>query len=163
MFERNRVDNLAIATVAVEITLEDGAVLTGRAALGSSRAPHKLLEGPEAFLYVESIAGEGTFVPKAAIRRLSLVTPPRVQSLHLNVENASSFDPYKALGVARGAGSDEVKAQYHRLTKLYHPDLFNAVTLPAEVTTYLDGRMKQINAAFRLLSAPRPAGQSKSG
>lgn len=32
-------------------------------------------------------------------------------------------DLYKALGVSREAGEKEIKAAFHRLTKLYHPDI----------------------------------------
>lgn len=155
MFERNRVDNSSVETVAVEITLADGGLITGRAALPSSRAVHKLLDGPDGFLYVDQFGGEGTFIPKATIKALKLVQPIRVQALYIQPVDANTFDPYRALGVAKGAPWDDIKSAYHRLTKLYHPDVFAAVSLPPEVATYLDGRAKQINVAFRLLKSSR--------
>ena len=157
MFERNRVDNASVMTVAVELTLDDGSVVTGRAALPQSRALHKLLDGPDAFLYIDQFAGEGAFIPKASIKSLKLVMPTRLQTLHLQVSDATSFDPYKVLGVPKDAPWDEIRAAYHTLTKMYHPDVFAAVPLPPEVARYLDGRTKQINAAFQLLKSPRAA------
>lgn len=159
MFERNRVDNASVMTVAVEITLDDGTTVTGRAALPQSRAVHKLLDGADAFLYIDQFDGESAFIPKASIKALKLVMPTRLQALHLPASDATQFDPYKVLGLAKGATWDEIRAAYHALTKTYHPDLFAAVALPPEVARYLDGRTKQINAAFRLLktssAAPR--------
>ena len=154
MFERNRVDNASVETVAVEITLDDGCVVTGRAALPASRAVHKLLDGPDGFLFIDQFGGEGAFIPKAAIKALRLVQPVRLQSLYVQIMDATSFDPHKVLGIARTASWDEIKAAYHRLTKLYHPDVYASVALPPEVSAYLDGRAKQINAAFRLLKSP---------
>ena len=157
MFERNRVDNASVMTVAVELTLDDGSVVTGRAALPQSRAVHKLLDGPDAFIYIDQFAGESAFIPKASIKALKLVMPARLQTLHVAVTDAASFDPHKVLGIAKDAAWDEIRAAYHSLTKLYHPDVFAAVTLPPEVARYLDSRTKQINAAFRLLKSPRAA------
>lgn len=155
MFERNRVDNASVMTVAVELTLDEGSVVAGRAALPQSRAVHKLLDGPDAFIYIDQFAGESAFIPKASIKALKLVMPARLQTLHLAVTDAASFDPHKVLGIAKDATWDEVRAAYHSLTKLYHPDVFAAVALPPEVARYLDSRTKQINAAFRLLKSPR--------
>ena len=151
MFERNPVDNTMTATVAVELTLDDGAVVAGRAAMPPGRQIHKLMDGADAFLFVETFEGEGSFVPKASIRGVKIVNTGRPQPLRIVATDASSFDPHKALGLEKGASFDEVKAAYHRLTKTYHPDVFAAVTLPPEIATYLDARAKQINAAFRLL------------
>ena len=87
-------------------------------------------------------------------RFLKLVNPVRTQTLYLPVVDATSFDPYKVLGLAKGADWDAIKSAYHAMTKLYHPDIYSGVALPPEVAAYLDGRAKQINAAFRLLKAP---------
>ena len=157
MFERNRIDNVSVVTVAVEITLADGNVITGRAVVASSRSVHKLMDGPDTFLYIDQFSGEGTFVPKASIKLLKLVSPSRPQSLHLHIADATLFDPYKTLGIGRDAPWDQIKCAYHELTKVYHPDVYAAVALPPEVAGYLDGRMKQINTAFRLLKSTRTA------
>ena len=37
-------------------------------------------------------------------------------------------DPYKVLGLERGASDEEVKKAYRRLAKKYHPDLNPGVT-----------------------------------
>jgi hypothetical protein len=157
MFERNPVDNTVTATVAVELTLADGSVVTGRAAMPPGRQVHKLMDGAEAFLFVETFDGEGSFVPKAAIQGVKLIPLARSQPLRVVALDATGFDPYKALGLEKSAQFDEIKSAYHRLTKTYHPDAYAGVTLPPEVAAYLDARCKQINAAFRALKASRPA------
>jgi hypothetical protein len=158
MFERNPVDNSAPATVAVELTLDDGTVLTGRASIPHARAVHKLMDGAEPFLYVEVYGGEPMFVPKISIKSVKIVTPARMQSLP-TMQVDTAFDPHRALGLASSATFDDIKIAYHRLAKMYHPDVFAAVTLPPEVATYVEGRAKQINAAFRLLKTPTATGR----
>jgi DnaJ-domain-containing protein 1 len=155
MFERNPVDNAALVTVAVEISLEDGSVVTGRAALPPSRAVHRLLDGADPFLFVEAFDGEGTFIPKTAIKTLKIVTPVKPKTLYVAATDATTFDPHRILGVAKDASFDEIKAAYHQLAKQYHPDVYASVALPGEVVAYLEARAKQINAAFRVLKSPR--------
>ena len=57
-------------------------------------------------------------------------------------------DPYRLLGVARGATDDEIRAAYRRLAKQLHPDL-NPGQRGAE------DRFKRVSAAYALLSDPQ--------
>ena len=56
-------------------------------------------------------------------------------------------DPYKTLGVAKGATPDQIQKAYRKLAKKHHPDL-NPGNKPAEE------RFKAISAANELLSDP---------
>jgi curved DNA-binding protein len=55
-------------------------------------------------------------------------------------------DYYKTLGVERGAGADEIKREYRKLARKYHPD----VSKEADA----EHRMQEINEAFAVLSDP---------
>jgi Meckel syndrome type 1 protein len=59
-------------------------------------------------------------------------------------------DPYRTLGVARGASLDQIKAAYRRLAKANHPDAAGEAALP---------RFLAIQAAYEqiVLSGPRAA------
>lgn len=75
-------------------------------------------------------------------------------------------DPYKVLGLERGASDEEVKKAYRRLAKKYHPDANPGDQAAAE-------KMQQINAAYEQIKNPRkqttgsaysgPQGQSYGG
>ncbi len=56
-------------------------------------------------------------------------------------------DLYQLLGVARGAGEDEIKKAYRKLARKYHPDV-NPGNKAAEE------KFKQVSAAFEVLSHP---------
>ena len=52
----------------------------------------------------------------------------------------------RALGVAKGAGAEEVSAAYRKLAQIHHPD--KVANLEPEVREYSEQRMKEINAAY---------------
>ena len=151
MFERNRVDNRAETLVAVEVTLADGSRVVGRAVLAPGKQVYKLLEGDEAFVYVETFEGDGTFVPKAEIKGLKVINTGRNAGAMLMTPDARNFDPYRILALDKAAAFDDIREAYVRLSKLYHPDRYAGVDLPREVKTYLEAMAKNVNAAFQAL------------
>jgi hypothetical protein len=52
----------------------------------------------------------------------------------------------RALGVAKGAGAEEISAAYRKLARTHHPD--KVANLEPEVREYSEQRMKEINAAY---------------
>ncbi len=52
----------------------------------------------------------------------------------------------RALGVAQGAGVEEILAAYRKLAQTHHPD--KVANLEPEVRKYSEQRMKEINAAY---------------
>jgi DnaJ-class molecular chaperone len=66
-------------------------------------------------------------------------------------------DPYKVLGVPRGASEDDIRRAYRKLAKENHPDLNPADRLQAEE------RLKVINAAFAILGEPDKRRQFDQG
>lgn len=151
MFERNRVDNRAETLVAVEVTLADGSAVAGRAVLAPGKGVHKLLDGDESFIYLDVFDGDGRFVPKADIRGLKVLTSIKTQTVVLNIPDARNFDPYRVLGLEKGAAFEDIRDAYHRLSKLYHPDCYAGIELPREVKVYLEAMSKNVNAAFHAL------------
>jgi DnaJ domain len=151
MFERNRVDNRAETLVAVEVTLADGSTVAGRAVLAPGKGVHKLLDGDESFIYLNVFDGDGSFVPKAEIRGLKVLTSIKTQTVVLPIPDARNFDPYRTLGLEKGAAFEDIRDAYHRLAKLYHPDIYAGIELPREVKVYLEAMSKNVNAAFHAL------------
>jgi curved DNA-binding protein len=66
-----------------------------------------------------------------------------------------SRDPYETLGVARGAGRDEIQRAYRRLARRYHPDV------SAEAGA--EERFKEITAAYRVLADPKRRREHDAG
>ncbi len=151
MFERNPVDNRTDTLVAVAITLADDTEMAGRTPLPSKKGIHKLLDGDEAFIYLQTFDGDGMFVLKADVRAVKVIQTGRAGAARLITPDARAFDPYAVLGLEKGASFDEIRDVYHTMTKLYHPDRYVGVTLPSEVKSYMDDMARRVNAAFQAL------------
>lgn len=62
-------------------------------------------------------------------------------------------DPYKVLGLERGASDEEVKKAYRRLAKKYHPDANPGDEAAAR-------KMQEINAAYEQIKNPQSNAES---
>ncbi len=67
---------------------------------------------------------------------------------------ANDADPYRTLGLARGASLDEVKRAYRRLAKANHPDAAGEAALP---------RFLAIQAAYDRIAGPGSARDGAAG
>ncbi len=64
-------------------------------------------------------------------------------------------DPHLVLGVAPGAGEDEIKAAHRRLVRDHHPDALVARGVPLNLVRIAEGRMAAINAAYEQILKDR--------
>ena len=67
---------------------------------------------------------------------------------------AADTDPYRTLGLSRGASLDEVKRAYRRLVKIDHPDAAGEAALP---------RFLAIQAAYDRIAGPLGEGPTGTG
>ena len=61
----------------------------------------------------------------------------------------SNRDPYRVLGIERGASRDEIKSAYRRLAIKYHPD--KVAYLGDEFKVLAEKRFREIQAAYQEL------------
>lgn len=151
MFERNPVDHRGETAIVCDLTLADGTHVTGRTFIPAGRPVSKLLDGTDAFIYLETFDSDAVFVPKADIRGVKIVNTGRPASSRLTLPDARTFDPYRVLGIEKDASFAEIKAAFHTLSKLYHPDRYAGVELPSDVRGYMDAMLRNVNAAFQAL------------
>lgn len=155
MFERNRVDNtLQTMSVPAEVTLCDGALLKGRFNIAAARSIYDVLNGETKFLDFETFDGARSLIAKATIAAIHLLAVPPASGLKSRLSDGDAFDPHMELGVAPGTPFEDVRQAYVALSKIYHPDLFVSVALPAEVKEYLSAKARRLNAAYRALEIP---------
>ncbi|MEZ5854935.1 MAG: J domain-containing protein [Hyphomicrobiaceae bacterium] len=148
MFERNKVEAADHNGVPVEITTVDGEVFAGRVMIPLGRTFSDCLNGPATFIEFEPWGEQRIFVAKSTLRNVKLINVPRAENLGARARALDAFDPHAILGVPAGATLAEAKAQWHKLSKVYHPDKFATMDLPAEVTAYISAMAQRVNAAY---------------
>lgn len=164
MFERIKVDNIEHSGIPAELTLSDGEVVKGRLLIPTGRNPVDAFNAPGGFLEFERYGGERTYISKAHVYAIKLVNVPKAPNFGARVRDLDGFDPYSILGVPAGAAFDDIKAAWHRLAKVYHPDRYSSAELPTEVAEYLAVMARRINAAYAALeSANQSVRRAASG
>jgi DnaJ domain len=155
MFERNRVDRLnepEKASTAVEVTLEDGEIVTGRVFFAATRSLGDELNNASGFIDFEAYDGNRFFLAKGSVQVVRPRAVPKADQLARAQTKNDQFNPWTILGIADGSGKDEVREAYHRLVKQYHPDRFAGMELPIEVKDYLNSMARRVNAAYTALN-----------
>ena len=93
--------------------------------------------------YLHSVAGIFGFGPEKVQRILSTIAPQ------------AGSDPYKVLGVARGASEAEIKSAYRALMREHHPDRLTAQGMPQEMVELATKETQTINAAYDRITRER--------
>jgi hypothetical protein len=126
------------------ITFADGKAVVAAVKLPMSGKLADAFNGQEVFLDV--ILGDGM------IARAEAVDPPKAG---LNQQRRSSdtagFNAYAVLGLEKAATSEDIRAAYLGLVKLYHPDRFAGMDLPEEMKAYAAAMQARINMAYQQL------------
>ncbi|MEO0671451.1 MAG: J domain-containing protein [Pseudomonadota bacterium] len=164
MFERNRIDNTRdVIAVAVKVALTDGAELVGKLVISRSRDLQETLNGGDPFVAFEPYGETRMILAKSSIQSVRPIDAAQVPNLTAPITDGDGFDPHTVLGVARRADWDEIRAAFHKLSMVYHPDRYATAHLPADVSAYLDAKARQINTAYAVLEDAhyRPVGTAK--
>lgn len=151
MFERNRIDNADASAQAVALVLDDGRTLKGRLAVGAGRTLAETLNSTTTFLDFEPYGADRCLIAKGCVREARSLDAPLPSHLGGRLRDAQGFDPLAILGLTPGAGFDAIRAAYHKLALIYHPDRYASTDLPSEVREYLDAMARRINAAYEAL------------
>ena len=139
---------------SVKITLSDGRELNGSVVVPSGRTLSEVLNTVSSFIEFEPAGAPRTFIAKSDVRSvfpLNVAPAPSLPPLLCD----DVFDPFAALGVTAEADKEEVHRAYILLAKIYHPDQYATIVLPAEVRDYLSSMARRINAAYEAAEAAR--------
>jgi DnaJ domain len=165
MFERNRIDRPGDkdrAASAVEITLNDGSVISGKVHHANGRSVGEELNQATGFVDFEAFSGGRYFLTKSSIHIMKISPVPRADQLD-RIQSAASngpdaLNPWAVLRLAQSATREEIKEAYHKQVRVYHPDRFANMDLPVEVVDYLNAMARRVNLAYAALQeSPKSA------
>lgn len=156
MFERNNIDShVEKGSVSVKITLDDGRELSGKFIISINKSLFDILNAPGGFIEFEAFGGNKEFIAKRSLRAVQLLSVPRGDQIQSRLRSLDGFDPYKVLGVERGADWPDIRQAYLGLARAYHPDRYSTAQLPEEIRSYLATMVQRINAAYGALESQR--------
>lgn len=133
-------------TLEVAARLVDGTVMRGFVVAGITGQLEQTLNKDA--LFIEFIAQDGrrAFIAKsqlAAVEPVEALKKPQLQP-----RKAGSASCHELLGVDENCDFDTARDAYHRLVKMYHPDLYANAGMPPEITRYATEMFSQISAAY---------------
>ena len=155
MFVRNGTASPETTAHTVSITLDDGSECKGTLHIAKSSGLADHLNGPKAFLILQTLQGDRMYLAKTAIRSVRALDVPAADQLDIMQARAESFDAHRLLGVEHGADAETVRRAYVKLARAYHPDRFQGLDMPPEVTEYLTAVAQRANVAYAELTGER--------
>jgi hypothetical protein len=161
MFERGTSEGTQ-GPVAAEVTLADGRALRGRLLLPAGLSLPQLLNGPASFIEFEPAGGARIYIAKSSVCSLAPLNVPPAPSLRVGNPEGADFNPHAILGIRAGATREQAHEAYIALAKIYHPDRYVTVDLPAEVRDYLAAMARRINAAYEALETEQKKRNNKA-
>ncbi len=129
----------------VAVRLMDSTVLRGWIIAGITGKLEPTLNKETPFIEFLTPDGRRSFIAKSQISMVEPVEPLKQPQLNVRNGNVSCFD---LLGLENNCTFDQARDAYHRLVKLYHPDLYATAKLPPEVIRYATEMFSQISAAY---------------
>jgi DnaJ domain len=163
MFERNSIDSPAKRQpVAIELILDDGRTLSGKVAVPPGKGVIDVLNGPGGFFEFQPFVGEREIVAKDTVRSVKFVAVAAARPLRAEDDDIGGFNPYRVLGIDKGASAEDMRRAYLRLSKSYHPDVYAGTDLPREVSNYLAAVARRINQAYEMLKEGEPGAKASN-
>ena len=141
----------ATKNIPLILRLSDGRRLVGNLVIGMSSDLPRTLNGEGRFVNFEENDGKKSLVHKDAIVRAIPTDVPKVKKLDAGADSNNEFNPFRVLKISPQSDGEQIRAAYHKMAKIYHPDRFINVDLPVEMTKYAENMSRLVNAAFQVL------------
>ncbi|MEE4237897.1 MAG: J domain-containing protein [Anderseniella sp.] len=133
-------------TLEIAARLVDGTVMRGFIVAGITGQLEPTLNKDAPFVEFVGHDGRRAFIAKSQLAAVEPVEPLRKPLLEARKPGTASC--HELLGVAENCSFDEARDAYHRLVKLYHPDLYANAQLPKEVIRYATDMFSQVSSAW---------------
>lgn len=135
----------------VTLTLVDGERLRGAIAVPKQRKLGDLLNSSDKYVLFKTNTGEPVYLAQTTIAAVQSNAKPAADQLDHSLRQFEQSNPYHILGVEPGVDKASLRQAYHEMVKHYHPDQFANVTLPREMSDYIDSVIARLNAAYQEL------------
>ena len=160
MFERSAVDNHShrqTRPTLVRISFADGNEATGYIEVSIQRGLTETLNGSATFIAFTPAEGEEEVIAISSIAAVRPIKLPKADQLSSRDRFMAEAAPHRILGLDADADREAIRAAYHRLSKVYHPDRYAGTALPKEVAEYLSAMARRLNVAYAALTQNRAA------
>ena len=133
-------------TLEIAARLTDGSVMRGFIVAGITGQLEQTLNKDVPFIEFISHDGRRAFIAKAQLAAVEPVEPLRKPVLAGRKPGTATA--FELLDLDESCSFDEARDAYHRLVKMYHPDLYANSKLPQEIIRYATEMFSQISTAY---------------
>ncbi len=130
-------------TISCTLTLTSGERMRGEIVLSRQQPLQEAMNKPDQWIEFLSRDGRTMSIAKHSIESVWEAETADVSQLDL-----AKTDPYRILGVSTGSEMTVIRDAYLAKVRLYHPDNYASVPLPAEVAEYMEGMFVLVRDAY---------------
>lgn len=136
----------------IKATLVDGTVVLGAIPSGLSAGLFAALNKQQPFIEIIEPSGKKRLVGLSHIVSVEEQAPFRKPELKASA-SANASNAYKLMGLKPGCSMSDAQKRYHQMVKQYHPDKFQAIDMPEEVSAYLAEMFQQLSTAYQIVTS----------
>lgn len=144
-------NNSSANKLEVTVVLADGSTVSGAINAGLSAGLLAAINKEVPFIELTEASGTKRCIGLAHIMSVEEAKPFR-QPKALQATTANAQNAFAMMRLSPECTAEDAQRRYHEMVKQYHPDKYQSVDLPPEISDYLSQTFHQLSTAYKIVT-----------